>query len=157
MAGTSTVTAEELNLIRAERLAIGVDNKRAVDWAVAALLAGVSTPSIVLLAGSSPSAFGENEISDLIDAAATELGAPVIREDCLRLYARQLADAFVREKIPARELVARLRAVSRTLREPRDLACWVVLDEELHLAEEGANNLVEVRRRIIEGVTRLLE
>jgi hypothetical protein len=151
-----TEAAEELNIIRAERLALGVDNKRAVDWAIAALQGGIDTESVVLLAGKAPSAFAEQEISDLIDGAATELGAPGTKDECLRLYARRMAEAFVTKTLPARDLVTRLKSVWRALREPPDLSCWMALDEDLYAAGEGASSPVEVKKRIMEEAQRLL-
>ena len=78
------------------RRALGeLQSQEIVDWAVQELVAGRDTPELCVLAGMSPP-FYYSEVGEQFFKALAELSiVPPDKETCLRLYARQIAQALL--------------------------------------------------------------
>lgn len=82
------------------RRALGeIQAQEIVEWAVQELVAGRDTPTLCVLAGMSPP-FYHSEVDEQFSKALAELRiVPPDKETCLRLYARQIAQALLDDKI----------------------------------------------------------
>ncbi len=90
---------ESLISIFARRALGELQSEEIVDWAVAELVAGRDTPELCVLAGISPP-FYASEVNEQFVKTLDELEiTPPDKENCFRLYARQIAQVLLDDKI----------------------------------------------------------
>jgi hypothetical protein len=130
---------DDLLAVLARRHLHAAGAPQVVDWAVAALVRGLDSESLRVLAGSTP-LLNEFEVDDLLQQTARELGFPIPnRADCLAHHARQIAREIVAgRRTPAEGCLALVR-VSAALDDPADLRGFVSLDDDLEMSREGGS------------------
>lgn len=91
---------DSLIAIFARRALDELQAQEIVDWAVQEIIAGSDTPEISVLAGMYPP-FYYSDIDEQFAKVLDEMGIiPPDKKTCLRLYARQIAQALLDDKIP---------------------------------------------------------
>lgn len=102
-----------------------------VDWAVEALVDGLDTPNLRILAGlQKPLIWGE--VDHYFELALSELCIPIPGdEETVRSYLRDIAGDIVAGAIPPSEGCREVYRISVDLDYPDDLRPWLHLDDGL--------------------------
>ena len=119
------------NNLLAERYLGSVTYEDYIDWAVKCLESDIDSKNIRILA-SLQKLSDSYEVENYFNRSLNDLGWKVPDErECLMAYARGFAEQIVSGAISPVEGCDRIYRIVLALQYPREMSCWIFLDERL--------------------------